>query len=186
MNRTECLATDWRTVGYEDGVAGHPGDHISRHRKACSKHGISPDFSLYQAGRKEGLKEYCQPANGYELGVRGGTYRGVCPAKSEGKFLAAFEEGHELHTLRARVSDAKSRLATQRRALDHARHGVVASSADVMSEEASKAERADALIDAAQLAERVGRLKEEIRQLEKDEARHEAALEDYFKRRTPY
>jgi outer membrane murein-binding lipoprotein Lpp len=183
MNKTECLATDWRTVGYEDGVAGQPGDHISHHRKACSKHGVTPNFSAYQAGRTQGLKEYCQPANGYELGVRGASYRGVCPEKSERAFLAAFEDGHELYTLRARVSDTKARLGAKRRDLDRAQHGVVASSADVMSDETSKEERADALVDAAQLAERVGRLKAEIRQLEKDQARREGELEAYLRSR---
>src|SRR5687768_11835056 len=79
MSRNECLAVDWRTIGYEDGVAGHPGNHIAQHRKACAKHGVRADLSLYQTGREQGLQEYCQPANGYRLGIRGGSYGGVCP-----------------------------------------------------------------------------------------------------------
>ena len=30
MTRDECQTVEWRTVGYEDGVAGHPGDRIAR------------------------------------------------------------------------------------------------------------------------------------------------------------
>ncbi|MET0809299.1 MAG: DUF2799 domain-containing protein [Pseudoxanthomonas sp.] len=73
MNKDECLTVDWRTVGYEDGVAGRSGDRIAQHRKACAKHGVAPDLDAYQSGRDQGLREYCQPDNGYQLGARGGT-----------------------------------------------------------------------------------------------------------------
>jgi hypothetical protein len=183
MSKTECLATDWRSVGYEDGVAGYPGDRIAYHRKACAKRGVRADLTAYQQGRSQGLKEYCQPANGYRLGESGATYRGVCPARLEQGFLPAFEAGHELYTLRARVTDADSRLAHKRRELERAKHGIVANSADVMSDESTKEDRADAHLDTADLAERAGRLKEEIRQLERDKVRYQRDLDDYLARR---
>ena len=34
MSANECLATDWRTVGYEDGVAGYSGNRVGQYRKA--------------------------------------------------------------------------------------------------------------------------------------------------------
>jgi uncharacterized small protein (DUF1192 family) len=185
MSKTECLATDWRTIGYEDGVAGYPGNHIAQHRKACAKHGVRADLELYQAGRAQGLEEYCHPANGYRVGVRGGSYGGVCSLELEGAFLSAFEAGRELYTLRARVSNAESQLDSKRRELDRAKHGIVATSATVVADESTKQERADALVDAADLAERVGRLKEEIRQLEADRARYEHDLADYLASRPP-
>src|SRR5215468_2471108 len=78
MSKDECLAVDWRTIGYEDGVEGRSGDRIAEHRKACAKYGVRADLDLYQQGRNQGLREFCQPVNGYRLGVRGGTYYGVC------------------------------------------------------------------------------------------------------------
>lgn len=42
LNEDECRMVDWRTLGYEDGVAGHSGERISAHRKACAEHGIRP------------------------------------------------------------------------------------------------------------------------------------------------
>ena len=42
MDKSECLTVDWRTIGYEDGVAGHSGDCIAQHRKACAKYGVAP------------------------------------------------------------------------------------------------------------------------------------------------
>jgi len=180
MSRNECLAVDWRTIGYEDGVAGYPGNHIAQHRKACAKHGVQPDLTLYQTGREQGLQEYCQPANGYRLGVRGGSYGGVCPAELEGAFVSSFEAGHELYGLRARVSNAESQLDAKRRELDRVKHDIVATSATVVSDESTKQDRADALVDAADLSERAGRLKEEIRQLERDKVRYEHDLDDYL------
>ena len=180
MSQNECLAVDWRTIGYEDGVAGYPGNHIAQHRKACAKHGVRADLSQYQTGREQGLQEYCQPANGYRLGVRGGSYGGVCPEEFETGFVSAFEAGRELYSLRARVSRAESQLSAKRRELERVQHGLVANSADVVSDESTREERADALVDAAELAERSGRLKEEIRQLEKDKVHYERDLEDYL------
>lgn len=185
MSKNECLAVDWRTIGYEDGVAGYPGNHIAKHRKACAKHGIRSDLTLYQDGRAQGLREYCQPANGYRVGVRGGSYGGVCPAELEADFLPAFEAGHELYALRARVSHAESQLDAKRRELDRVKHGIVANSAAVVSEESTQQERADALVDATDLSQRAGRLKEEIRQLEKDRVRYERDLESYLASQPP-
>src|SRR6516162_3490156 len=93
MSKDECLTVDWRTVGYEDGVAGYPGDRIAQHRKDCAKYGVSTNLELYQQGRDQGLQEYCQPANGYRIGVGGGGYAGVCPANLEPAFLGAFNSG---------------------------------------------------------------------------------------------
>ena len=57
MSKNECVMVDWRTIGYEDGVAGRAGDQIGRYRKACADHGVAPDLGAYQAGRAEGLRE---------------------------------------------------------------------------------------------------------------------------------
>src|SRR6478609_9316856 len=86
MSREECLTVDWRTVGYEDGAAGYSGDRIGEHRKACAKHGVTPDLSAYQAGRSEGLQEFCRPQNGFRLGANGGSYGGQCPAELDPDF----------------------------------------------------------------------------------------------------
>ncbi|HNR23202.1 MAG TPA: DUF2799 domain-containing protein [Steroidobacteraceae bacterium] len=69
MSGNECRTVDWRTIGYEDGVAGHSGDRVAQHRRACAKHGVTPDLAQYQDGRSEGLREYCQPSNGFRVGA---------------------------------------------------------------------------------------------------------------------
>ena len=47
MSAQECLATDWRTVGYEDGVNGYSGDRIGRYRNVCSEYGVMPNLAEY-------------------------------------------------------------------------------------------------------------------------------------------
>ena len=179
MSKDECLAVDWRTIGYEDGSAGYAGDRIAQHRKACAKYGVVPDLTLYQSGRQAGLREYCRPANGYRLGVGGGSYGGICPAELEGPFVRAFEAGRQLYTLQARVSNTQAQLDAKRRELDRVEHGVIANAAAVVSADSTSQDRAAAVIDTAELAERSGRIKQEIRALEADQVRYEQDLDAY-------
>jgi hypothetical protein len=179
MDKDECLTVDWRTVGFEDGAAGYSGDRIARHRKACAEHGVTPDLTLYQQGREEGLTEYCRPANAYRLGAQGSSYGGVCPAELEGEFLSAYGSGRQLYTLESRVANATYQLDSKRRELNRVEDEVVRKSALAIDHDATGEERAKAVVDLKQLAERIGRLKVEIRELEKDRVQYERDLEDY-------
>jgi hypothetical protein len=179
MNRNECVAVDWKTIGYEDGVAGYSGDRIAEHRKACARYGITPDLGLYQAGREQGLQEYCRPQNGFRVGARGSTYNGICPAELEGAFVNAYESGRQLYALESRVSNATSHLNSARHELDHVEHEIVEKSAVLVSNDSSNEDRAHALVSTQQLAERAGRLKAEIVELERDKLRCERDLDDY-------
>ena len=179
MSRDECLTVDWRTVGFEDGVAGYSGDRIGQHRKACAKHGVAPDLSAYQAGREEGLREYCVPSNGFRLGAQGGSYSGMCPADLDPPFADAYDAGRQLYTLQSRLSSVSRQLEARRGDLHQAEADIVTASAVAISSEATGEERAQAVLDVKHLGELVGRLKSEIRQLESDRVHRERDLEDY-------
>jgi hypothetical protein len=180
LSKNECMAMDWRTMGYEDGAAGHPASRIGVHRRACGEHGVAPDFDAYQAGRVEGLVEFCTPANAYRVGASGAEYAGVCPLEREGEFLRAFSEGQEAYVLRSRVSSTRSQLAAQRRELERLEKAMAASAAAAVDEEATKEERVKAVAETARLAELAGKAKSAIRQLEQDLARHEHELDTYL------
>ena len=179
MDREECLAVDWRTVGYEDGVAGYSGDRIGQHRKACAKHGVTTDLAAYQAGRQEGLREYCVPANGFRLGSQGGNYSGMCPSDLDLAFTDAFQSGKQLHTLESRLDNVNYEINAKRNSLRNAESDIVTRSARAISSEATAEERAQAVVDVKHLGERVGRLKSEIRQLEEERVHCERDLQDY-------
>jgi len=185
MNQKECTTADWRTVGYEDGVNGYAGDRIGQYRSACSKYGITPDLASYQTGRDQGLREFCRPANAYRIGAAGGGYAGVCPSELEAAFVSAFNAGHQLHVLEARVSNTDAQLDSKRRELAGLEQGIAANSAAVVSDGTTSEQRAQALVGAAQMAEQVGRLREEIHQLEVERVDYARDLEDYRSRMHP-
>ena len=112
MSGDECMTSDWSAIGYEDGARGYTTDRLGKHRKACAKHGVTPDFSAYQSGRDQGLVEYCQPGRGFSVGVNGGSYNGVCSISQEANFLDAYNAGYHLYSLRSRVNNATSSIAT--------------------------------------------------------------------------
>jgi hypothetical protein len=179
MNRGECLTVDWRTIGYEDGVAGYAGDRIAQHRKACAKYGVTADLARYQEGRSQGLLEYCQPANGFRVGARGDGYGGICPAPVERAFFDAYSAGHQLFVLRSRVSRAERELNARRHELQEVEEGIARAINTVAGSDSNAEDRTQALVATEQLAEKRGRLRAEIRQLEEERARFESELEGY-------
>ena len=118
MSSEECLVSDWSAVGYEDGARGYTTDRFSKHRKACAKHGIAADFGAWQQGRERGLVEYCQPGRGFDVGVSGGRYNGVCSVDLEPAFLDAYNVGYHLYTLRSNVNRASSAISSKERELE--------------------------------------------------------------------
>ena len=110
LGKDECLYADWRTIGYEDGARGLPASRIGSHREACAKHGIAPDFALYEQGRLQGLQEYCTLQKGYGLGVSGKAYSDVCPVDLESAFLEGYNQGRIVYEAQAEVKRLKSDL----------------------------------------------------------------------------
>lgn len=114
MGKDECVAADWRTIGYEDGLRGLPADRISTHRVACAKHNVAPNLAAYTDGRDRGLREYCQPRNGFRVGLAGGRYANVCPGGSEPGFVDGLRHGRHIHDARADLRNTQARLRSAR------------------------------------------------------------------------
>ena len=107
----ECQYADWRTIGYEDGIQGRHLGVLSKHREACAKVGVTPDLDAYQAGRMEGIRVFCQPANAYQQGRQGYSYAGICPADMERAFLVAHGEGMAIFNLESAVEETVAAIA---------------------------------------------------------------------------
>ena len=118
MGKDECLHADWQTIGLEDGSRGYPGNRIGVHRKACAKHGVTPDLTAYETGRQKGLDTWCAPRNGYRVGLGGGHYNGVCPQAMEGPFVEALERGRAVYGYDKEVTNAKKELKKMREDLE--------------------------------------------------------------------
>jgi hypothetical protein len=179
MSKQECRTVDWRTVGYEDGAAGLGTERLTSRRKACARHGVTPDLDAYRSGREEGLRDYCQPANGFRVGARGVSYGGACPADLATAFYDAYQAGRNLWTLESQLNSTIRGIAQRRAEIVRLDEALAATGVLLLGDTATPDERAKALVDAKEFAERRGRLKSEIESLERALPGQEAELENY-------
>jgi hypothetical protein len=179
MNADECAMSEWHTIGFEDGSRGYTAERLGDHRKACARHGVSPDLRAYQAGRDEGLQQFCQPARGFGLGENGGRYNGVCAGHLEPPFLDAYRSGYHLYNLRSNVSSATHQIDARKRELDDIKEKIRSKEAALIDKDTATEERVLLLADLKDLSERTGQLESEIYQLIDDRARHEEQLASY-------
>lgn len=179
MSGDECMTSDWVAIGYEDGARGYTTDRLASHRKACAKHGVTPDFAAYQNGRDQGLVEYCQPSRGFNVGSHGGQYNGVCSVNLEANFLDAYNAGYHLYTLRSDVNRANSSINSKENELEELEDKVLQNGIDIVAKETTQEERILLLADMKDMAERTGQLEAEIKDLYEVRAHAHAELEYY-------
>lgn len=90
-----CPAADWHEYGRNDGLLGVSAEARIELFAECRALGHPPDLDAYQAGRAEGLREYCTVENGYQVARQGRSYRDVCPPELETGFLQGYEQGRK-------------------------------------------------------------------------------------------
>lgn len=179
MSGDECVTSDWAAIGYEDGARGYTSDRLSQHRKACAKHGVTPDFAAYQNGRERGLVEYCQPGRGFQVGSNGGSYNGVCNANQEGDFLDAYNAGRQLHILQSNVNRASSGINARQNELERIDEKILEKEAELINGDTTTERRVILLAELKNLSERIGELESEIEELYQQRARYQVELEQY-------
>ena len=179
MSEQACLVSDWRTVGFEDGTQGHPVGTIGSYRQACAKHGVAPDLEAYRAGHAEGVLSYCKPAQGFEVGRRGGGYQGVCPAELEADFVAAYNSGRHLYELESAVARIDSQIASNLRAQENIKSELTAIAAAMVAPETTAEQRVLNVGRAADLGTRYAELTREIDALRHERVAHEVELREY-------
>ncbi|MBN2752456.1 MAG: DUF2799 domain-containing protein [Rhodospirillaceae bacterium] len=146
MNKNECLTADWRTIGFHDGADGQTASTIDSHRQACAEYGVVPNLDRYLNGRNDGLKEYCRPARGYQEGLAGHTYGGVCPSKLEKAFVAAHKTGFRIHEMESDIRNQERTLRDKERHLKDAHKALAEAQSTIIASNDPKA-RARALAD---------------------------------------
>lgn len=179
MSEQACLVTDWRSVGFEDGVAGRSAGSIANYRNACGKHGVSPDLAEYRAGHDDGVEVYCRAGNGFEVGRRGSRYAGVCPVDLEAGFLAAYNDGRQLYEYEAAVRSVENEIASRHRRIEELSDQMTAAGAAIVADETPAERRAELMLEIAAKGKEQGRLVEEIESLEAERALRLADLSAY-------
>lgn len=176
MSQNECQLADWQAVGYEDGSKGQAPEAFATRRQACAKHGVAPDFTAYQAGRKSGLAEYCQPRRGFNEGRLGVRYAGVCPAKLEAEFLDGYTEGRTLYRLEVRVRSIERQIQHHEARIKEIDRELADNATSILLDETTGEERAQLLVDTKQLAEERVTLASELDDLEHELIHQEEEL----------
>lgn len=110
LNKEECMVADWRLIGYQDGVAGKSSSAVGSYREDCAEYAVVPDLDAYQAGRGEGLLEYCRADNSYRLGKSGRGFPVVCPSHLEAELRAAYNQGREIYLARSAVNQTHAKI----------------------------------------------------------------------------
>ena len=132
MSKDECALADWQTIGYEDGLRGFPAERIGAHRVACAKYQVAPNLAAYTAGRERGLREYCQPKNGFRAGLNGTGYANVCSGSTETAFVDAYQWGRQIHDARSELRTTNSRLRNAREGLAHTNAAMASVTAELV------------------------------------------------------
>jgi len=100
LNEDQCQVTDWRLLGSSDGAAGRDQTYVARHREACGKYGIPVDVPAWQSGWQEGIRRFCTPHNGLDVGMRGSSYANSCPGDVAVEFREAYDLGRRVSLAR--------------------------------------------------------------------------------------
>lgn len=173
LTKDECLYGDWRTIGYDDGAAGQPPARISEHQKSCVEYGITPDFTLYHQGYAQGVKLFCTRQNGYDKGVAGYSYTGICPPELENDFLAGYRPGRELHQLRQEHNELANDLERIERSLSTVSQKLREKKQLLFKDDTSKGQRRDIYRDMEHLKDerydlelRRGIIEQELREVD--------------------
>jgi hypothetical protein len=108
MSAEDCAVVDWRNVGYTDGVRGVLQNNDNWQVTRCRDLEAPVDLELYSRGYTEGVNRYCEPDNGYKLGLTGADYNGICRPLNEELFLDEYYLGLEVFQFEEPVRQAES------------------------------------------------------------------------------
>lgn len=119
ISEDQCQAGDWRSIGFADGAAGRAPDTINTHARTCANVGVVPDAAAWNAGRAEGLQQYCTPQNAYRIGRNGTSLAPYCPAgqrealnRANRTGIQYYEVGLEINELTQKSSQLNSQITS--------------------------------------------------------------------------
>jgi hypothetical protein len=166
LDKDECMVADWRLIGYQDGVAGRSSAALGTYRKDCAKHAVVPDLDAYQAGRAEGLTEYCVADNGYRLGSAGRSFSPVCPSHLEVDFRTAYKRGREIYLARSAVKSTRARIYNHQQALQDLEKDKGIKLVELVSDGLKAEQRVLILYEITELEQEMHSVEDEIAMLE--------------------
>ena len=170
LSESQCVAGDWETVGYRDGLAGRQSTQLLNHQNACVKHGTVPDRNAYLTGWEDGVRQYCQPTNGFSAGEAGRTFPNVCPDDLQDAYYAAYQEGRRLYTAKTEIDALNRQIGQKEHRIKQLAAEIADAEAELIADETTALQRVRLLDRTKELAAEQGELEAEIQQLRVDVA----------------
>ena len=168
LDREECQVADWRLIGYQDGVQGKPASTIGIYREDCARHAVVPDLDAWQAGRAQGLQEYCTAANAFRLGRSGHAYPVVCPEPADAAFTTAYDDGRAIYLARSEVKDTHAQIHRREHEIDALQKDRQHKLGELVQDGLQKEQRVLLLYRIHEIDEEIDALSAEIDSLEHD------------------
>jgi hypothetical protein len=165
LSESQCVASDWETVGYRDGLSGTASSQLLQHQNACIKHGIAPDRDSYLVGWRQGVVQYCQADNGFAVGQRGGGYSSICPEHLKDAYYAAYQDGRLLFSAQSEIDRMNRKISQKQHRIKQIKSQQGSAEADLIAQETTAERRLELLLATKSLAEEKGTLKTEIQDL---------------------
>ena len=178
LSESQCIASDWQTVGYRDGLSGTQSSQLLKHQNACVKHGIVPDRQAYLAGWDQGVAQYCQPQNGFSAGESGAQFANVCPAHMKDSFYAAYKEGQQLYLARSEISSLQRSISQKEYRLKQVKAQLAEAEVHLVDGATTALERRHLLEETKSLSQEQGKLETEIQNLKVEVAVKAERLEN--------
>ena len=110
LTADQCKVADWRALGVEDGALGYGESRFLEYADDCAKAGVTPDRTAWEAGRKDGLIQFCTPEGAYSAGVDGRPFKGRCTPETPDQ-LAALKKGQTYHAITDEIADLRYQIA---------------------------------------------------------------------------
>ena len=175
VSESQCLARDWQTLGYLDGVNGLRSSTLLNHHDGCVEY-ATPDREGYLIGWHEGIAEFCQADNAFRVGENGWTYYNVCPIDQEAAFLVEFNKGHNLYLVRRDIADLERRIDHGQSRLAELKAQLIGSAAGQFSGTLTPQERATLIAQSQRLNNERIELERELPALERELSMQNARL----------
>ncbi len=119
LSREDCIQGAWYDIGLRDGRSGTSFNRLGQHQKACLEYGIRIDTAAYNAGREDGLHDYCQLDNAVEMGLSGHRYQSVCPPEIDRLFRRYNQAAYDVYQCREELEKLDDELySKENRLLD--------------------------------------------------------------------
>ena len=110
MSADECKVANWNDVGLRDGIEGAALSKLDARVKDCAEAKVAVDTPRYLQGRDQGLLQFCQIEKAVPLGLKGGSYSGVCPVGIDGEFRRRFRLGRDVFDARQTVQNLEGNI----------------------------------------------------------------------------